>query len=733
MDVNKTWKRKIIAALGAVFAGTLTFMPFGTAEAGLSEEIPVFESGVRLEAPAEGAEKLLESRTQKKFAYAARAEESFEDYLVSRLYQRQAQINVSSYGITVDAMSDVFYTMLYRHPELYFVSTRLSYSYNPVNGNVTILTVRYLEKTSEEQAQNQAKLQEETAKLLAMIDEDMTDLEKIIVVHDYLCLDVEYAYAELQNGTLSDDAHTLKGAVIDKRAVCDGYSNAFTYYMQLLGIPCRMVTGTAQSDHAWNQVELDGKWYLVDLTWDDAVWDDYGYAGHEYFLKDAAYFQQTHAWETSGLEACDDAFYNEGFWNDTDAQMVYHEGGMYFIRNDGKLYRHDFAEDEITEPGTLVAEIGGRWGVVGNENAFYKGNYVKLAARGQKLYYSMPTGIFTCGFDGNGQKQFLAADTSQGYVYGMKLTGDALYYQTAEMAHAETRAVYESRIDAAHSMEKAEITLSQTGFPYNGEEQYPSVTVKMDGLTLEENRDYKLTWSYPLGGIGTAAFAVSGIGDYEGTAVGTYQITESEEGEQPGDGETNPGGDENKPGEDGNPGEGGNKPGEDGSPGGDESDSGGDGTNLGEDGNQPGGSETNPGGNEPQPGGSRPGENVDPPRGNQPSGNTSGSGMDSKPKPASVKAPAKVKKLSVKASSPRKVRVSWKKQSCDGYRIQLSLQANFKKIAKTVTVRGGKSAKKTVSGLKEKKKYYVRIQAYRQVNGKRVYGTFSKKVKVRTK
>ena len=82
MDVNKTWKRKIIAALVAVFAGTLTFMPFGTAEAGLSEEIPVFESGVRLEAPAEGAEKLLESRTQKKFAYAARAEESFEDYLL---------------------------------------------------------------------------------------------------------------------------------------------------------------------------------------------------------------------------------------------------------------------------------------------------------------------------------------------------------------------------------------------------------------------------------------------------------------------------------------------------------------------------------------------------------------------------------------------------------------------------------------------------------------------------
>ena len=77
MDVNKTWKRKIIAALGAVFAGTLTFMPFGTAEAGLSEEIPVFESGVRLEAPAEGAEKLLESRTQKKICVRSKGRREF--------------------------------------------------------------------------------------------------------------------------------------------------------------------------------------------------------------------------------------------------------------------------------------------------------------------------------------------------------------------------------------------------------------------------------------------------------------------------------------------------------------------------------------------------------------------------------------------------------------------------------------------------------------------------------
>ena len=34
----------------------------------------------------------------------------------------------------------------------------------------------------------------------------------------------------------------------------------------------------AWDSHAWNLVQLDGKWYHVDVTWDEA-------GGHLYFLK----------------------------------------------------------------------------------------------------------------------------------------------------------------------------------------------------------------------------------------------------------------------------------------------------------------------------------------------------------------------------------------------------------------------------------------------------------------
>lgn len=59
------------------------------------------------------------------------------------------------------------------------------------------------------------------------------------------------------------------GAVVYRRAVCMGYSLAFTYFMQRLGIPAATVTGRAGGEyHAWNIVNLGGLYYSMDVTWD---------------------------------------------------------------------------------------------------------------------------------------------------------------------------------------------------------------------------------------------------------------------------------------------------------------------------------------------------------------------------------------------------------------------------------------------------------------------------------
>lgn len=64
----------------------------------------------------------------------------------------------------------------------------------------------------------------------------------------------------------------------------------------------------------------------------------------------------------------------------------------------------------------------------------------------------------------------------------------------------------------------------------------------------------------------------------------------------------------------------------------------------------------------------------------------------------------------------KKITVTWKKQAtqANGYQIQYSTSSNFKN-AKTVTVGKNSTTKKTITGLKNGKKYYVRVRTYKTV------------------
>ena len=78
--------------------------------------------------------------------------------------------------------------------------------------------------------------------------------------------------------------------------------------------------------------------------------------------------------------------------------------------------------------------------------------------------------------------------------------------------------------------------------------------------------------------------------------------------------------------------------------------------------------------------------------------------------------------------------VKWKKQAVQtsGYEIQYSVNGKFKS-AKTAGNVKAKKTSKTVSKLKAKKKYYVRIRTYKTVNGKNYYSDWSAKKSVKTK
>lgn len=97
-----------------------------------------------------------------------------------------------------------------------------------------------------------------------------------------------------------------------------------------------------------------------------------------------------------------------------------------------------------------------------------------------------------------------------------------------------------------------------------------------------------------------------------------------------------------------------------------------------------------------------------------------------------VKKPGQVKGLKLKAGK-KKVTVTYKKVSgATSYKVTYSTSKKFKK-AKTVTVTSGKTVKKTISKLKSKKTYYVKVCAVKKEKGKNFTGKWSgvKSVKVK--
>lgn len=90
-----------------------------------------------------------------------------------------------------------------------------------------------------------------------------------------------------------------------------------------------------------------------------------------------------------------------------------------------------------------------------------------------------------------------------------------------------------------------------------------------------------------------------------------------------------------------------------------------------------------------------------------------------------------IKKLTAKNDA---FQVRWEKETTQttGYQIQYSRSASFSSY-ENVWVTKNKTTTKTVKGLKNKKKYYVRVRTYKVVDGQKIYSAWSKTRSVTTK
>lgn len=79
----------------------------------------------------------------------------------------------------------------------------------------------------------------------------------------------------------------INNAFKSRKAVCSGYAFLYSHLATLVGLKTQIIEGTSKTilnhigkrelvlDHAWNSVQIDGTWRLVDVTWGSGYFDDY--------------------------------------------------------------------------------------------------------------------------------------------------------------------------------------------------------------------------------------------------------------------------------------------------------------------------------------------------------------------------------------------------------------------------------------------------------------------------
>lgn len=114
----------------------------------------------------------------------------------------------------------------------------------------------------------QELLLDEIELIVSDMPDNLSDFDKELYIHDYIVETCEYKE--------TSSASSAYGCLIEKSAVCSGYSRAAMLLLKKVGIDAVLIGGTGYSaeqgqiSHMWNIVWLDKEPYHLDVTWDDS-------------------------------------------------------------------------------------------------------------------------------------------------------------------------------------------------------------------------------------------------------------------------------------------------------------------------------------------------------------------------------------------------------------------------------------------------------------------------------
>ena len=170
----------------------------------------------------------------------------------------------------------------------------LAYQYGGYNGTMSAhksdglyyvtynYTVTYYTTVEQESEMDTAA----ASVIAALALDGKSDYEKLAAIYGYICDNVTYDYANLEDSTYLLK-YTAYAALINKTAVCQGYAVLLYRLALMAGVDARVIAGIGGGgNHAWNIARIGSLYYDLDSTWDAGK----SSSSYNYFLRCEANF-----------------------------------------------------------------------------------------------------------------------------------------------------------------------------------------------------------------------------------------------------------------------------------------------------------------------------------------------------------------------------------------------------------------------------------------------------------
>ncbi len=184
----------------------------------------------------------------------------------SQGYYPIQRIIVSGSHLTEAELRVTFLAFINDNPQIFWLANAYSYGYSDNETQIQLYSVA---------PQNECntmiqKLNQKVSAIEQAMPSGLNEFDRELYLVNYLADHCVYDNDAVTDGSMWKPFASY-GALVEGKAVCEGYSRAMQYLSSCSGLQSILVRGRSDGvNHMWNMMKIDGNWYHLDTTWCDS-------------------------------------------------------------------------------------------------------------------------------------------------------------------------------------------------------------------------------------------------------------------------------------------------------------------------------------------------------------------------------------------------------------------------------------------------------------------------------